>query len=628
MPGTAFERAGLLNGNNSDTNTNANLSRNGNVDQTCMTGTSNVGQSSPAAPASASASASASSPSYSSATGAAKTSGAQSRSPSLNSANVESPSWKPMNPRVFDVYINDGSQKQKHLPDILDYKPPLTTENDSYVEGHSLTGPTVLINTGQGKKVSLPATANMVHKKQVPSLAANRTQSLSLSLEQHLSSKKSSPLTSSHTPLSNTNGLSNGPAVAAGSLSVPADHHMLQIRNSQSSHELPTPMSAMSLNPSTMSPSDNLNHNDKWAANVETAFINALQLVMKNGTAKIKLKENNFGRNELISIYIKHKTGEERSKKQISSHIQVWKKSIANKIHNDIHISDFETELLHLIEHGAEQTTANWEMFEKTFNEILDQDRADTDYSHQQQNMMPMNVGLQDQAAHMIQQQSLHQQQQQFHPSMQIPHAVFVPQNPGVPILPYHIPMMKEPATPIEFAQELYGSLKSFKCVPVNPYEHYNPYNHTPHIQQGSMHSPMSSSINGHQQQVKGSLPQLYSNGNNATAAHLNSPPTSSHLNSYPLVKKESLSAPSSSTQSLYQVAKEVENQQKKLIDELYQKQNTQQTPLLTTFHRTPNQSHQRQQADLSRRPPILPPASQLSASQSPVINNINPARS
>ncbi|CAI6489819.1 ANL_collapsed_G0002730.mRNA.1.CDS.1 [Saccharomyces cerevisiae] len=111
---------------------------------------------------------------------------------------------------------------------------------------------------------------------------------------------------------------------------------------------------------------------DKWSEKVEEAFLEALRLIMKNGTTKIKIRNANFGRNELISLYIKHKTNEFRTKKQISSHIQVWKKTIQTKIKDSLTLSSKEKELLHLIEHGAEQTTENSNLFYDIFEEIID----------------------------------------------------------------------------------------------------------------------------------------------------------------------------------------------------------------------------------------------------------------
>ncbi|EDO17025.1 hypothetical protein Kpol_1065p41 [Vanderwaltozyma polyspora DSM 70294] len=111
---------------------------------------------------------------------------------------------------------------------------------------------------------------------------------------------------------------------------------------------------------------------DKWSHEVETAFINALRLILKNGTYKIKLLDKNYGRNELISIYIQYKTGEVRTKKQISSHIQVWKKAILNKMANGVPLSELEKEVLRLIEHGVQQNEHTVKLFYSVFEGIID----------------------------------------------------------------------------------------------------------------------------------------------------------------------------------------------------------------------------------------------------------------
>ncbi|CCE65707.1 hypothetical protein TPHA_0M01320 [Tetrapisispora phaffii CBS 4417] len=111
---------------------------------------------------------------------------------------------------------------------------------------------------------------------------------------------------------------------------------------------------------------------DKWSHEVESAFIGALRLILKNGTYKIKLLDKNYGRNELISIYIQYKTKEVRTKKQISSHIQVWKKAILSKMTNDVPLSELEKEVLRLIEHGVQQNEHTVKIFYSVFEEIVD----------------------------------------------------------------------------------------------------------------------------------------------------------------------------------------------------------------------------------------------------------------
>lgn len=62
-----------------------------------------------------------------------------------------------------------------------------------------------------------------------------------------------------------------------------------------------------------------------WGPEVEAAFEEALKIIPKNGLSKIKVSGRSCGRNELISDYILQETGKLRTRKQVSSHIQVIK---------------------------------------------------------------------------------------------------------------------------------------------------------------------------------------------------------------------------------------------------------------------------------------------------------------
>ena len=111
---------------------------------------------------------------------------------------------------------------------------------------------------------------------------------------------------------------------------------------------------------------------DKWPVDVESAFIASLRLVPKKGTSKIKLSHKNYGRNELISLYIYYHTKNFRSKKQISSHIQVLKKAIISKKENNLEITDSELQLYDLIENGAPITDKSRENFEEEFSVVIE----------------------------------------------------------------------------------------------------------------------------------------------------------------------------------------------------------------------------------------------------------------
>ncbi|BGP13975.1 hypothetical protein JCM10213v2_001913 [Rhodosporidiobolus nylandii] len=64
---------------------------------------------------------------------------------------------------------------------------------------------------------------------------------------------------------------------------------------------------------------------DVWPADVEEAFHRALRLLPRLGRKKLIIDGKPCGRNELIGDYIHRHTGKIRSRKQVSSHIQVLK---------------------------------------------------------------------------------------------------------------------------------------------------------------------------------------------------------------------------------------------------------------------------------------------------------------
>ncbi|KAI8883121.1 TEA-domain-containing protein, partial [Backusella circina FSU 941] len=70
-----------------------------------------------------------------------------------------------------------------------------------------------------------------------------------------------------------------------------------------------------------------------WPPDVESAFIEALESIPKLGRRKILVNGKPCGRNELISDFIFRKTGKIRTRKQVSSHIQVLKNTRKDDSH-------------------------------------------------------------------------------------------------------------------------------------------------------------------------------------------------------------------------------------------------------------------------------------------------------
>ncbi|KAL5258456.1 hypothetical protein ACHWQZ_G009081 [Mnemiopsis leidyi] len=121
-----------------------------------------------------------------------------------------------------------------------------------------------------------------------------------------------------------------------------------------------------------------------WSPDIEKAFQEALQAYPPCGRRKIILTDEGkmYGRNELIARYIREKTGKSRTRKQVSSHIQVLARKKSKEIQQQSKDSDARNQILQRYSSMSSAQIVNEDLKEKAIKRSRDSPPGSGLYYH------------------------------------------------------------------------------------------------------------------------------------------------------------------------------------------------------------------------------------------------------